>query len=108
MNFACSGVTIEKSAIHVFFLIEKDDSVVLVTLTAIFLSAVVATEWSFSRLAASVNFPTGVTIPVVFRCDGWSTNALKFWWYCYAIVNENSLRFGTCFARSAFDLHCQV
>ena len=48
----------------------------LVTLTAIFLSIIVDIEWDIIRLAASVNFSTGVTVPVVFRSDKWSTNAV--------------------------------
>ena len=58
-----------------FFLIEYGDSVVLVILTAVFLSKIVEIEWDISRLATSVNFPTGVTVPVVCHSDGWSTNA---------------------------------
>ena len=46
----------------------------LVTLTAVFLSIVVETEWDNSRLAASVNFPIGVTVLVVWHSDGRSTN----------------------------------
>ena len=64
-NMDCSGVTRENSAICVFFLIKCGDSVVLVVLTAIFLSTIVEIEWDISRLAASVNFHTGVTVPLV-------------------------------------------
>ena len=83
----------------------------LVILTASFLSNIVEIEWVIIRLAASVNFPTGVTVPVVFHSDGWSTNALTVflhWWYCYTVVSENNLKFGTRSARCVFDLHCQV
>ena len=48
----------------------------LVTLTAIFLSIIVDIEWDMIRLAASVNFSTGVTVPVVIHSDEWSTNAV--------------------------------
>ena len=48
----------------------------LVTRTAVFLSIIVDIDWDISRLAASVNFPTGVTVPVVCHSDGWSTNAV--------------------------------
>ena len=49
---------------------------VLVTLTAIFLSIFVDIEWDIMRLADSVKFCTGVTVPVVFHSDTWSTNAV--------------------------------
>ena len=65
----------ENSANCVLLFIVKGDSVVLVTLTAIFLSIIVDIEWDFIKLSASVNFPTGVTVPVVFHSDKWSTNA---------------------------------
>ena len=52
------------------------DSVVLVTLTAILLSIIVDIEWEISRLAVSVNFSSGVTVPVVFHFDGWSMKAV--------------------------------
>ena len=48
----------------------------LVTLTAILLSIIVDVEWDIMRLADSVNFYTGVTVPVVFHSDTWSTNAV--------------------------------
>ena len=50
--------------------------VVLVILTAVCLSIIVDIEWVVTRLAASVNFPTVVTVPVVYHSDGWSTNDL--------------------------------
>ena len=49
---------------------------VLVTLTAIFLSIFVDIEWDIMRLADSVNFSTGVTVPVLFHSDMWSTKAV--------------------------------
>ena len=76
MNLDCSGVTTENSAICVFFLIKYGDSVVLVMLTAVFLSIVFQIERDIIRLATSVNFPTGVTVPVVCYSDGWSTIAV--------------------------------
>ena len=65
----CSGVTTEISAICVFF-IKYDDSVVLVIRIAVLLSIIVEVEWDDSRLAASVSFPTGVTVPVVCHSYG--------------------------------------
>ena len=65
----CSGVTTENSAICVCFLIRYGDSVVLVILTAILLSIIVDIEWEISRLAVSVNFSSGVTVPVVFHLE---------------------------------------
>ena len=48
----------------------------LVTLTAIFLSIFVDIEWDIMRLAVSVNFSTGVTVPVLFHFDKWSTKVV--------------------------------
>ena len=76
INLDCSGVTTENSAIWVFLLIVEGDSVVLVTLTAIFLSIIVDIVWDIMRLAVSVFFSTGVTVPVVFHSDTWSTNVV--------------------------------
>ena len=76
MNLDCSGVTTENSAICVFFSIKYGDSVLLVILTAAFLSMKFEIEWDISRLAASVNFPTGVTVPVACHSDGSSKNAV--------------------------------
>ena len=76
MNLDCYGVTTENSAICVFFFIKYGDYAVLVILTAVFLSIIVEIEWDISRLAAFVNFPTGVTVLVVIHSDGWSTNAV--------------------------------
>ena len=45
-------------------------------LVTLFLSIIVDIEWDIFRLAASVNFSTGVTVPVVFHSDKWSTNAV--------------------------------
>ena len=76
MYLDCSGVTTENSAICVCFLIRYGDSVVLGTLTAILLSIIVDIEWEISKLAVSVNFSNGVTVPVVFHFDGWSMKAV--------------------------------
>ena len=43
---------------------------------SIFLSNIVDIEWDIRRLAVSVNFSTGVMVPVVFHSDTWSTNAV--------------------------------
>ena len=48
----------------------------LVTLTAIFLSISVDIERDIIKLAASANFSSRVTVPVVFHSDKWSTNAV--------------------------------
>ena len=45
-------------------------------LTAVFLSNIVEIDWDISRLGAFVNFPTGVTVPVVCHPGGWSTNVV--------------------------------
>ena len=68
----CSGVTTENSAICLCFLIKYGDYVVLVTLTAFLLSIIVDIEREINKLAVSVNFSNGVTVPVVFHFDGWS------------------------------------
>ena len=69
-------MTTEKCAICVCFLIGYGDSVILVTLTANFLSINVDIDWEISKFAVSVNFSNGVTVPVVFHFDGWSTKAV--------------------------------
>ena len=43
----------------------------LVNLTAIFFSNIIEIE--INRLAANAKFSSGVTVPVVFHCDGWAT-----------------------------------
>ena len=72
MCLDCSGVTTENSAICVCFLMRYGVSVVFVTVTAILLSIIVDIEWEISRLAVSVNFSNGVTVPVVLHFEGWS------------------------------------
>ena len=69
-------MTSEKSAICVLLLIVYGNSVVLVTLTAILLSFIVKIERDIIRLAAPVNFSTGVTVTVVFHSGKWSTNGV--------------------------------
>ena len=75
MNLDCSWATTENLAICFFFLIQYGNSVVLVTLTAIFLSNIVHFEWDLS-VSAIMTFTTCVTVPVVFHCGGWSTKAM--------------------------------
>ena len=70
VNLACYGETAEDSETCVFLSVENGDSVVLVILTAVFLSHTVEFQLDISRLAASVNFSTGVTVPVVCHSDG--------------------------------------
>ena len=67
------------------------DSVVLVTLTAIFWSIIVDIEWEISRLAVSVNFSNGVTVPVVFHFDGWSMKAVVVFVVVGGIVRASSV-----------------
>ena len=76
MCLDCSGRTTENSAICVCFLMRYGDSVALVVLTSPFLSIFVDIEWEISKLAVSVNFSNGVTVPVVFHFDEWSLKAV--------------------------------
>ena len=94
MCFDYSGVTTEKSAISVCFLIRYGDSVVLVTLTAILLSITVDIECEISRLAVAVNFSNGVTVPVVFHFDGWSMKAVIVLVVVGGIVRASSVMTG--------------
>ena len=94
MCLDCSGVTTENSAIFVCFLIRYGDSVVLVTLTAILLSIIVDIEWENSKLAVSVNFCNGVTVPVVFHFNGSSTEAVIVSVVVGGIVRESSVTTG--------------
>ena len=63
-------------------------------------------------LAVFVNFSTGAMVPVVFHSDMWSTNAVIVFvvclWYCYVVVDENSLGLSTCLTQCIFDLLCQM
>ena len=62
MNLDCSGVTTETSGICVFFLIVYDVSVVLVSLTATFLSINVHMDREIRKFDASVNVSKGATV----------------------------------------------
>ena len=66
----------ENSAFCVCCLIKYGAFVVLVTLTATLLSIIVDIEWDISKLTVSVIFSNGVTVPVVFHSDGWSTTSV--------------------------------
>ena len=94
MCLDCSGVTTENSAICVCFLIRYGDSVVLVTLTAILLSIIVDIEWEISKLAVSLNFSNGVTVPVVFHFEGWSMKAVTVFVVAGGIVRSASMMTG--------------
>ena len=94
MCLDCSGVTAEISAICVFFLIRYDDSVVFVTLTAILLSIIVYIEWELSKVEVFVNFSSGVTVPVVFYSEGWSTKAVIVFVVLCAIARAWSVMAG--------------
>ena len=87
-------MTAENSAIFVRFLMRYGDSVVLVTLTAILLSIIVDIEWEISRLAVSVNFSNGVTVPVVFHFDGWSMKAVIVFVVVGGMVRASSVTTG--------------
>ena len=91
LYFDCSGVTREKSAICVCFLIRYGDSVLLVTLIVTLLSFIVAIEWEISKLAVSVSFSNGVTVPAVFHFDGWSTKAVIVFVVVVGIVRASSV-----------------
>ena len=94
MCLDCSGVTTENSAISVCFLMRYGYSVVLVTLTAIFLSNIVDIEWEISRFAVSVHFSNGVTVPVVFDFDGWSRKAVIVFVVVGGMVRASSVMTG--------------
>ena len=89
-----SGVTTENFAICVCFLMGYGDSVVLVTPTAICMSIIVDIEWEISRLAVSVNFSNGVTVPVVFHSDGWSMQAVIVFVVVGGMVRASSVMTG--------------
>ena len=94
MCLDCSGVTTEKSAKCVCFLMRHGYSVVLVTLTAIRLSIIVDIEWEISKFAVSVNFSNGVTVPVVFHFDGWSMKAAIVFVVIGGMVRASSMMTG--------------
>ena len=104
----CSGVTMKNFAICVFFLIRYGDSVVLATLTANLLLIIVDIEWEISKLAVSVNFSIGVTVPVVFHSDGGSTEAVIDSVILCGIVSELAVMTGWGFASVSLeaDLTC--
>ena len=85
-------MTTEDSAICVFILIRNGDSILLVSLTAIILSFIVDIEWEISKLAVSVNFSKGVTVPVVFHFDRWSTEVVIVFVVVVGIVRASSVR----------------
>ena len=66
----------------------------LVTLTAILLSIIVDIEWEISKLAVSVNFSSGVTVPVVFHLEGWSMKAVTVFVVAGGIVRSASVMTG--------------
>ena len=94
MCLDCSGVTTENSAICVCFLIRYGDFVVLVTLIAIPLSIIVDIDWEISRLAVSVNFSNGVTVPAVSHFDGWSMKAVIVVVVAGGMVRSSSMMTG--------------
>ena len=94
MCLDCSGVITENSAICVCFLIRYGDYVILVTLTASLLSIFVDIEWEISKLAASVNFSNGVTVPVVFLFDGWSMKAMIVFVVAGGMIRASSVMTG--------------
>ena len=55
------------------------------------LSIIVDIEWEISRLAVSVNFSNGVTVPVVFHFDGWSMKAVIIFVVVGGIVRASSV-----------------
>ena len=94
MCLDCSGVTTENPPMCEFFLIRCGASVVWVTLTAIFLSFFVDIEWEISNFAISVNFSIGVTVPVVFLFDRWSTKAMIVFVVVGGMVRASSVMTG--------------
>ena len=91
MYLDCSRVTTENAANCLCFLIRYGDSVVLVTLTAILLSNILDIEREISKLAVSVNFSNGVTVPVVFLFDGWSRKDVIVFVVVGGIVRASSV-----------------
>ena len=66
----------------------------LVSLTALLLSIIVDIECEISRLAVSVNFSSGVTVPVVFPFDGWSMKAVLVFVVVGGMVRASSVMTG--------------
>ena len=84
-------MTTAKCAFCVCFLIRCGDSVVLVTLTAIFLSIIVDIERTISKLAVSVDFSKVVTVLVVLHFDGWSAKTVIVFRVVGGIVRASSM-----------------
>ena len=59
----CSGGNTENATIYIFFLSEYGDSVVLVTLTAIFLSIIVDIELGITKIFPTVSHYLLCSIP---------------------------------------------
>ena len=59
-------MTTENSKICLFFFIKNGEFVPLAILTAVFYSIIVEIDWGISRLAASVNFPAGVSLYLLY------------------------------------------
>ena len=55
-------------------------------------------EWEISRLAVSVNFSEGVTVPFVFRSEEWPTKTVIVFIVLGDIVGASSVRTGWRFA----------
>ena len=92
-------MTSEISAVCVFCLFEHGDFVVMVIVTAsYFLVKNVDLEWEISRLAVSVNFSSGVTVPAVFHSEGWSTKVLLVFVVLDGIVRASSVKIVWVFA----------
>ena len=66
----------------------------MVTLTAILLSINVDIVWQISKFAVSVNFSNGVTVPVVFHFEMWSTKAVIVFVVVGGIVKASSVMTG--------------
>ena len=92
INLDCSGLTTENSSIRVFVFIKRGDSVVLVTLTAAFLSLIVDKEWEINKLAVPSKLSKRVTVPVVLNSDGWSTKGLTNFVVLGGIFRVSSVR----------------
>ena len=103
MCLDCSGVTTENSAICVCFLISYADSIVVTTLTATLVSIIVNSEWEIIKIAVSVNFFNGVTVPVVYHFDGWSTKAVIVFVVVGGIVRASSVMTGWGFVVVSFE-----
>ena len=63
-------------------------------LLVLFFSIIVDIEWEISKLAVSVNFSNGVTVPVVFHFDGWSIKAVTVFVVAGGMVRASSMMTG--------------